>query len=294
MRLPRNGERKGIRMMRDYKNKEIRNSRTVLLKKVRKKALARERRWADLRRLALVIVRALLVVVLLTGGVVTAHAMLTAPLFMVKEITLHGNEHMPEQVLRRYEARLLKNIFLVNLKGVRKDLLQEPYIKDVFIRRELPDRVFIQIEERIPFAELRIKRESYLIDRDGTVLEALENKKAGDLPVINGGKRERDMAFEGDLSAALYLVETVENYGYPDMKEIREIALNPDEGVVLYPVSGGFKIRFGSGDFLQKMILLKKVVADVVRRGWPVRVIDLRFQDQVVVDMGAPEWAPKG
>lgn len=281
-------------MMRDYKNKEIRNSRTVLLKKVRKKALARERRWADLRRLALVIVRALLVVVLLTGGVVTAHAMLTAPLFMVKEITLHGNEHMPEQVLRRYEARLLKNIFLVNLKGVRKDLLQEPYIKDVFIRRELPDRVFIQIEERIPFAELRIKRESYLIDRDGTVLEALENKKAGDLPVINGGKRERDMAFEGDLSAALYLVETVENYGYPDMKEIREIALNPDEGVVLYPVSGGFKIRFGSGDFLQKMILLKKVVADVVRRGWPVRVIDLRFQDQVVVDMGAPEWAPKG
>lgn len=275
-------------MVRDYKQKGVRNSKTVLLKQVRRKALRKEKRWAALRRFGRLTARALMVVLILGGGIVTAHAMLTSPFFMVKELTIRGNDYLPEEVLRRSEGSLLRSIFLVNLAGVRKELMKERYVKDVFIRRELPDRIFIQIEERTPFAVLRSSTGTELIDREGIVLERLDPGKGESLPVINGGNRKRNKRFDRDLARALHLVETIENYGYPDLKEIREIALGLDGGPVIHPVSAAFSIRCGSGDYLQRMIRLKQVVADVVRRQWPVTVIDLRFQNQVVVGTGEP------
>ncbi len=275
-------------MVRDYKQKGVRNSKTVLLKQVRRKALRKENRLAALRRFGRLTARILMIVLILGGGIVTIHAMLTSPFFMVKELTIKGNHHLPEEVLRRSEGHLLRSIFLVNLAGVRKELIQEPYIKDVFIRRELPDRVFIQIEERTPFAVLRTPAGAELIDREGIVVERRDPGQSEPLPVINGGTRKRDKRFDRDLAGALRLVETIENYGYPDLKEIREIALDLDGGPVIHPVSAAFSIRCGSGDYLQRMIRLKQVVGDVVRRQWPVKVIDLRFENQVVVGTGEP------
>lgn len=275
-------------MVRDYKQQGVKNSKTVLLKQVRKKALRKEKRWTALRRLVRLTMRTLMVVLLLGGGIVTAHIMLTSPFFMVKELTIKGQDHLPEEVLCRFEGRLLRSIFLVDLDGVRQELMAESYIKDVFIRRELPDRVFIEIEERTPFAVLHTSAGTELIDREGKTLEILGTANGESLPVINGGTRKRDKSFGRDLDRALHLVETIENYGYPDLKEIREIALVPHEGSVIHPVSGGFTIRCGSGDYLPRMIRLKQVVSDLVRRQWPVKVIDLRFQDQVVVGTGEP------
>ncbi|MDX1762689.1 MAG: FtsQ-type POTRA domain-containing protein [bacterium] len=275
-------------MVRDYKEKGVRNSKTVLLKQVRKKALQKERRWAALRRFGRLTTRILMVVLILGGSIVTVHGMLTSPFFMVKELTIKGNNHLPEEVVRRFEGRLLRSIFLINLVGVREELMGEPFIKDVFIRRELPDRVFIQIEERKPFAVLRTSAGTELIDREGVILETLTPEEGRSLPVISGGKRKRDKGFDRDLARALNLIETIGNYGYPDLKEIREIELAVNEGPVIHPVSTAFSIRCGSGDYLQRMIRLKQVVADVVRRQWPVKVIDLRFQNQVVVGTGDP------
>lgn len=273
-------------MMKDYHAKRIRNSKRLLLRKVRKQRTAGKKRCGTLWKGIMRGGKILSVVLVLSGFAAGVHALLTSPFFEVKEITIVGNHHLPEDVVRRYEKRLLKNIFRLSLEKVQQDLAREPYIKEVFLRRELPDHVYLKIRERRPFARLRTPEGDRLIDREGRILETIRGKAASSLPLLHAKKKGTPSPKE--LRAALRLVETIENFGYPAPAEIREIELSSDRGMILHPVAGGFEICCGSGDFLQKLVLLKRVVEDLAEREWKVQSIDLRFRDQVVVRTERP------
>jgi cell division protein FtsQ len=272
--------------MKDFMKNGVRNQRTVLLRSVRKNAVRKERRRHSIQRIVRVTAAAVLGAGLVSVAILGGYTLLTSPLFIVKNIAVDGNTHLSEESLRIYEERLASNIFRLNLDKVRQDLLQEPYVSQAFLRRELPDRIYIRIEERTPYAVLEMKKEAVLVDQHGRILGAVKKTDKADLPVITGIDRNAEGAWKEDLIQALSLVETIKNYGYPDLIDIQKIEMTRQLGAVLYSVAGEFEVRFGRGDFLHKMILLKRVTADLVRREWPVKHIDLRFQDQVVVGLG--------
>lgn len=271
--------------MKDFKKNTIRNQRAVLLHKVRKKAGAKERK-NSLRRGIRRAVTALLVIVLFCGLGLGGYALLTSPIFVIKEIRVEGNTHLQEERLRVYEERLQKNIFVLNLKAIQEDLLQEPYVKRVFVRRALPDRIYLRIEERTAVAALRMKTQGFLVDGEGRLLETVRLKSHRSLPLITGILQDKKGIWQDDLSQALRLLEALKSYGYPPLSELREIEMTRGGGAVLHPLEGRFEILCGSGDYLQKMVRLKRVIADLVKKDWPIRRIDLRFQDQVVVGLG--------
>ncbi len=272
--------------MEDLKKNGFRNEKGVLLRNVRRKAIRKERMQHSLRRVIRRVVSAALIILSACGMGFCGHIILTSPQFLVKNIILEGNAHLKEQNLRKYEDRLTMNIFMLNLMSVRDELLKEPYVKDVYLRRELPDRVYIRIEERVPYALLRMEGREYLVDMEGVILEPVKNKIGKTLPVVSGLRQDREGFWKEDLSQALSLVDTLKSFGYPDLSEIREIEMSKDRGAVLHPAAGGFDILCGSGDFLHKMVLLKRVSADLAKRKWMIRRIDLRFEDQVVVGIG--------
>ncbi|GEM_PF-3362105 len=272
--------------MKDYHAKRIRNSKRLLLRKVRKQRTSgkkqRETFWKGIVRGG----KVLSVALVLSGFAAGVHALLTSPFFEVKEITIVGNHHLPEDVVRRYEKRLLKNVFRLPLKKVQQDLAREPYVKEAFLRRELPDHIFLKIRERRPYARLRTAKGERLIDREGRILARVQGKQYSTLPLLH--RKEKGKSSPQELRAALRLVETIENFGYPALAEIGEIELSSSRGIILHPVGGGFEICCGSEDFLQKLVLLKRVVEDLAERAWKVQSIDLRFRDQVVVRTGRP------
>jgi cell division protein FtsQ len=272
--------------MKDFKKNGVQNQRKVLLRSVRNKAKRREQRWHSLRLWIRRTVTVTFSGLSLWGIGIGGHHLLTSPVFVVQKIVIEGNSHLTEKSLRRYEGRLAHNIFLLNLKEIRKDLLSEPYVKDVFLRRELPNRVFMQIKERTPAAVLQTGKEEFLVDQEGRILEPLGRKKVRSLPFITGIHRDKKGLWKEDLSQALLLVLTLKNYGYPDLSELQKIEVTHDRGMVLHPEAGGYEILCGSGNFLQKMILLKRVASDLADREWPVRRIDLRFRVQVVIGIG--------
>ncbi|NOY52462.1 MAG: FtsQ-type POTRA domain-containing protein [Deltaproteobacteria bacterium] len=272
--------------MRDYHTKRIRNSRRLLLRKVRKQKTGQNKRRETLWRWGVQggkVLSALLVLSVFAAGV---HALLTSPYFEVKEITIVGDHHLPEEVARRYERRLKTNIFRLPLRQVQQDLEREPYVKEAFLRRELPDHVYLKIWERRPFARLRTAEGDRLVDREGRVLERIRGKRSSPLPLLH--VREKGKPSTEELRAALCLVETMENFGYPPPSEIGEIELSSRRGLILHPSTGGFEICCGSEDFLQKLVRLKRVVEDLADRKWKVKSIDLRFRNQVVVRTARP------
>lgn len=272
--------------MKDYHAGRIQNSKRLLFRKVRSRRTAGERRRKTLWKGIVRVGKVLSVVLVLTGFAAGVHALLTSPLFEVKEITIVGNRHLAEDVVRRYEKRLLKNIFRLQLKKVQQDLAREPYVKEVFLRRELPDHVYLEIRERRPFARLRTAKGALLIDREGRILGTVHGKRVSSLPLLRVKTKENPSPKV--LGSALRLLETIENFGYPAPAEIGEIELTPNRGMILHPVGGGFEIYCGTEDFLQKLVLLKRVVEDLAEREWKVKTIDLRFKDQVVVRTERP------
>jgi len=272
--------------MKDLKKNGIRNEKGVLLRNIRRKVFRKEQMQHAMGRVIRRVGSVFMIVLSVWGAGLCGRIVMTSHRFLVKHIILEGNTHLKEQDLRKYEDRLTRNIFMLDLISVREELLKEPYVRDADLRRELPDRVYIRIEERIPYAVLRMEGREYLIDKEGMILESAGKKTGKILPVISGLRQDKDGFWKEELSQALSLVETLKSFGYPELSEIREIEMSKNRGAVLHPADGGFDILCGSGDYLHKLVLLKRVSADLARRNWAVRRIDLRFEDQVVVGTG--------
>jgi len=78
---------------------------------------------------------------------------LTAPYFKIKEIALQGNNRLSrEQILEWANIPLERSIFQVSLKEIAERIALKSQIKKVEIRRILPAKVLILVEERLPFA----------------------------------------------------------------------------------------------------------------------------------------------
>ncbi len=146
------------------KNKKIHRKRRLRARKVR---------------------RFLLFVLIITGAVIFARS----SFFIVEKIDVQGNKkYTNSEIILNTGLVPGKNVFNMlgekpkNLLAFRfQDLEQEvyqsmPYVKTVSIRPALPVTIKIKVQERVPFAVLDNKGQNLLIDREGYVLEVLDNK----------------------------------------------------------------------------------------------------------------------
>ena len=75
----------------------------------------------------------------------------------------------------------------LDLDRLRHSLELIPWVKTVVVRRVLPDKLMIDIEEREPVAFARVAQGTLLIDGEGILLENNpENLSQSDFPVILG------------------------------------------------------------------------------------------------------------
>jgi hypothetical protein len=104
------------------------------------------------------------------------------------------------------------NMFSFSISDIRKDFLANaPSFENMEITRHLPDRLKIEVRERIPLG--RLGRRSYLVvDRNGVVFAAPD--KARSLPRIRGYSEKKlkpGNAVEGMTRAAIELLEVCRN-----------------------------------------------------------------------------------
>lgn len=124
--------------------------------------------------------------------------------FRVKGIEVTGTRHM--SAMSVYAAALdqqSRAMPLVDVAAVRQRLLDRPWVADAQVSRRLPDKLVINIVERVPAAIWQVHGELTLIDRDGHPLERVAPAKAPDLPLIIGeGANWRSIDYRALLEAA--------------------------------------------------------------------------------------------
>lgn len=90
-----------------------------------------------------------------------------------------------ERAAERSDAEAAAQL-LVDGSGIRDRLLQFGWVKDARVSRRLPDRLLVDIVERIPAALWQDKDQLALIDAQGVVLERVPVTQMPDLPLLIG------------------------------------------------------------------------------------------------------------
>ena len=109
---------------------------------------------------------------------------MASPYFDISNITIDGNINLNrDDILSAANIKIGQNIFSVNTGEIYKRLKGHPWIKDTAVKKEMPDRLKIKINEREPAVILK-SNELYLIDDEGMVLAKLNGESDMSFPVI--------------------------------------------------------------------------------------------------------------
>ena len=120
------------------------------------------------------------ILVILAVGI---HYLLTSHLFDIQTITVADNSYFTsEQVIGLSEIRIGDNLFETDMNEAKQRLLEEPYIRNVQIKRRIPGTVEIVLEERTEYAAVAYGMECIIIDSEGNSL--YETGRAGYLETL--------------------------------------------------------------------------------------------------------------
>ncbi|HPD56841.1 MAG TPA: FtsQ-type POTRA domain-containing protein [Smithellaceae bacterium] len=193
--------------------------------------------------------------------------LLSATYFSIKETDVRGLKELTQKdILTLAEVKPAQNLLAINKKAIAKRVAENPWVKNIYVGRELPDRLVLELRERQPLTLLQIKNDFYLVDTEGDVFKKVNEGDETDLPVITGldavGKTK-----EPYFSSALKLVATLQNtrkYGY--LGSVSEVNINEIFGLSVL-TERGFYLRLGTDGLESKLGKVKAVMADLEKKG---------------------------
>ena len=135
---------------------------------------------------------ALLMIII--AGIIFA---LVSPIFNIQEIEVSDNEQInTETIISLSQLNLGQNIFKFNKNKVNKNIKTNAYIESVEIKRKLPNKVQIQIEERKKEYNVEFLNGYAYINNQGYILQISEERQA--LPTIQGISTPDEQIVEGN------------------------------------------------------------------------------------------------
>lgn len=202
----------------------------------------------------------------------------------VGSIRIRGNHFVSAGELAPYLQKIKgENIFRIDIGEVAGRIRRHPWIKEVSIRRELPNTLWVDVSERTPAVYINADHKLYLADEEGMVLgDTTENVLI--LPVVYGISLPKKGAgntgpVEG-LSAAIEVKRELSSLPWIDLSATG-IEIGERGQIVLH--LKGYRIRLGRGDYREKLKRFNEIAKNLEEKGIPYKEIDLRFDNQVIV-----------
>ncbi|MGD0022616.1 MAG: FtsQ-type POTRA domain-containing protein [Smithellaceae bacterium] len=195
------------------------------------------------------------------------NCLLSAPYFEIKETSVRGLKELTEKdILALAQIKPAQNILAVNTGAVTRRVITNPWVKNIYVGRELPGRLVLAVQERTALALLKQTGDFYLVDNEGVVFKKLSKNDEVDLPILTGFDGE-DKTKSKPFLNAINLLKTISNsrqYAY--LGAISEIHMDEIYGLSLF-TEKGFYLKLGVEGFESKLKQLKLVMADLEKRG---------------------------
>jgi cell division septal protein FtsQ len=179
------------------------------------------------------------------------------------------------------------NIFLVDLKSFKDKVeLKHHELRDVIVRRALPNRLIIQARRRLPVAQAYGDR-LYLIDKDGVFLTDTKNS-GEDIPLITGirvSPSGGSSVQKEKINKSLFLIYALSQNSKLSKFKIKTIDITDSRNISFFLNASDaekVEIKIGDGEFNERLDVLATVLEQLSRDIDRVKYIDLRFEDPIV------------
>lgn len=236
----------------------------------------------------------LLATVLLVGAAWLVHDFASSSRFEVRNLHVRGNQLLSQEEVANLAGVVGANIFWVNRAEVAARLSGLPLVQHVEIDATLPDTVDIQIVERTPAGFWTSGAQTYLVDREGVILKAVDAETAQiracagqpcdpqvtALPSVAEVDTEPlkpgDHVDAGALSTSARLAFLLPTVGV----QPAGFEWSRDTGLDV-PTADGWRARFDqSGDLDRQIAELHSIRDELTRTRTPAGLIDVRFGDR--------------
>jgi len=216
-----------------------------------------------------------------------------SPDFEASSIKIKGNNLLSSsEILKKTGIQPHVNIFRIKPAEIKDRLERDPWIKTATVRRELPNRIVIDLQERKPFiiwmSGADPEGKAYLVDQEGVILKEFhEGDDAGfNLPVLIKESPLASTLIEGEQERA-YIQKVIPEIAkilqadIPLFKQIKAITLSRVGNVTLIPFTQTPEVRIHLPAYGNNLEYLKALLPqlDVAHLAY----IDLRFKKRVII-----------
>ena len=115
--------------------------------------------------------------------------LLSSRIFDIKEINVNGISKLTkEEVISISQIPINTNLFALNKLNAKYRLLESSYIEDVYIKREYPSTISINVKEKVPTFMIQFANSYIYLNNQGYMLEV--STEALPLPTLLGIKTD--------------------------------------------------------------------------------------------------------
>lgn len=224
----------------------------------------------------------LTLVLMITIGMYT---ILNSELFETKSIQIKGNTIMnDDEIIKKFDIKTDKNIFMYNTNNIVKELKSNPYIEDVKIKRNLPNKLEITIKEKEIYAILRDGKDYCYIDNKANLIEKIKHIEKEDIVKVDlayiiedNSVKFKDKEEKNDL---IDLLEALKEYNLS--KKINEINFEKDNKINM-STNDNIQVKLNKdNDIKYNISRLSAIIADLQKKSDNTGIIDLTHKNYAV------------
>ena len=186
--------------------------------------------------------------------------------FSLRETVVRGCKELTEkEILSLAAVRPAANILTLNPGVIARRIQRNPWIREVSVGREFPDRLVILIRERRAVALLQQEKELRLVDGEGIPFKTVEPGDELNLPILTGCVREGridESLVKQSLALLNYLAGAKD---IPFIGGVSEVHGNENFGLSLF-TDVGLCLKLGFDGYESKLKRLTPVMEDLDRK----------------------------
>jgi len=226
-----------------------------------------------------------------------------SPLFNIRTIDVTGNFMVSDtDIIDASGVSVGDNLLRAPVRDAVEQLELNPWVKDVKLKKLLPQRLLIEVTERVPMVLVSTGTKNSILDREGFVIAeesttgdvalqsvtpdsgvTQEPQFFSDLPIVEAFEQEDQVV--GDIAQSDLIRDAVLVLDSLDggvKSRVETMVVGGEEELRFY-LSSGIEVYYGSSKELPKKNgALVRILADYASRGEAPIYVDVRTPDNPV------------
>jgi len=208
---------------------------------------------------------------ILIGVVSLTLVVLASPIFAVRDIEVSGATYTDPVLLDKVRDSLRgASVFTADLDGAKRRLEGDPWVQRARLNWYLPDRVVIEIDERVPVAWfVGVDNRARVLDFEGRVLDVLDGQPTQFLKIDGVGPNLP----AGTVPSPVYQAAAQLAISLPDdiRKQVKHLSVSGPEALG-FALKSGTTINLGAPIDVRNKLT---VVATVLSRQDPEFIVNI-------------------